>query len=61
MGSTAELVHFGVPAVLLPVLADQDLNANVIESRGAAIKLEITTLKKHELEHAISEILHNDK
>lgn len=61
MGSTAEFVHFGVPTILIPVLAEQDLLANVIESRGGGIKLEITTLKHHELEHAISEILNNNK
>lgn len=61
MGSITETVHFAVPAILLPVLAEQDLNANTIESRGAGIKYEITTLKKHEMEHAIKEIVNNKK
>lgn len=61
MGSVTEAVHFGVPLVLIPVLAEQDANARIMEARGVGVKLEITTLKKPELEHAISEILNNKR
>ncbi|ODN03744.1 2-hydroxyacylsphingosine 1-beta-galactosyltransferase [Orchesella cincta] len=61
MGSTVEAIHFEVPLISFPVLAEQDFNANTVASRNAGIKLEILTLKQEELEHAISEILENPK
>lgn len=61
MGSTAETIHFGVPVISFPVLADQDMVSNCLTSRGAGIQLEITKLKQPQLEHAIKEILYNPK
>ncbi|ODN03745.1 UDP-glucuronosyltransferase 1-3 [Orchesella cincta] len=61
MGSTTEAIHFAVPLICVPILAEQDMNAEVIALRGAGIKLEIIGLRQHEMEHALTEILHNEK
>lgn len=61
MGSTTESILHSVPLICIPVLAEQDLNANAVVSRGAGIKLEITTLREHQLQNAISEVLTNPK
>ncbi|ODN03742.1 UDP-glucuronosyltransferase 1-8, partial [Orchesella cincta] len=61
MGSIAEAIHFSVPVVGVPIMADQDLNAQVVVSRDAGIKLEIIGLKSQDLEDAITEILHDKK
>ncbi|CAL8137640.1 unnamed protein product [Orchesella dallaii] len=61
MGSTTEAIHFSVPLICVPIMAEQDLNSEVIASRNAGIKLEIVGLRQHEMEHALTEILHNKK
>lgn len=61
MGSTTEAIHFSVPVISLPVLAEQDMNSRAVTEKGAGIKLEITTLKQHELENAINEVVYNPK
>ncbi|CAL8137642.1 unnamed protein product [Orchesella dallaii] len=61
MGSTVEALQYAVPLISFPVLAEQDFNAHQVASRNAGIMLEILTLKQEELEHAISEILGNEK
>ncbi|CAL8137638.1 unnamed protein product [Orchesella dallaii] len=61
MGSTAEAIHFSVPVICAPVMADQDVNADIMSSRDAGIKLEIVGLKRDDLSHALTEILHNKK
>lgn len=61
MGSITEGVHFSVPMICVPILAEQDINSHVIAEKGAGINLEIVDLKQEDVEHAISEILHNPK
>ncbi|CAL8137636.1 unnamed protein product [Orchesella dallaii] len=61
MGSITEAIHFSVPMICTPIMAEQDLNARMVASRGAGIVLEIVGLKSEELEHAISEVLNNEK
>lgn len=61
MGSTTEAIHFSVPVISLPILAEQDMNGRGVAEKGAGIKLEITTLKQHELENAIHEVVYNPK
>jgi len=61
MGGITEAIHFSVPLICLPILAEQDHNAQVIASKGAGIKLEAVGLKQEHLQNAISEILHNPK
>lgn len=61
MGSTTETVHFGVPIISCPVLAEQDLNGGFVASKGAGIKLEITKLTKSDLENAIKEVVYTSK
>lgn len=61
MGSITEGVHFSVPLICIPVLAEQDFNSLAITEKGAAVMLEIVDLTQEQVEHAISEILNNPK
>jgi len=61
MGGITEAIHFSVPLICLPILAEQDHNAQVIASKGAGIKLEAVGLTQAHLQDAISEILNNPK
>ncbi len=61
MGSTTESIHFAVPVISLPILAEQDMNGRGVSEKGAGIRLEITTLKQHQLEKAIHEVVYNPK
>lgn len=56
LGGINEAIYYGVPMVSFPMFAEQDYNANLLEAKEIAIKLEITTLKSNELETAIKEI-----
>ncbi|XP_031836795.1 UDP-glucosyltransferase 2-like [Nomia melanderi] len=57
--STEEAVHFTVPLLGLPVLADQDYQVLRMEALRVAIHLEITTITREELEGAILELINN--
>ncbi|VDO09649.1 unnamed protein product [Haemonchus placei] len=46
MGSITELAHFGKPAILMPIFADQTRNANMFAKHGTGI-----VLTKFALEH----------
>ncbi|XP_076627997.1 uncharacterized protein LOC143345094 [Colletes latitarsis] len=59
--STEEAVHFTVPLLGLPVLADQDYQVRRMEALGVGKVLEITTIQRDELESAIREIITNKK
>lgn len=61
MGSTTEAIYSAVPVISIPILAEQDMNGGGIAAKGAGIQLEITTLKQHELERAINEVVYNPK
>ncbi|XP_060823951.1 UDP-glycosyltransferase UGT5-like isoform X2 [Bombus pascuorum] len=59
--SSEETVHFGVPVLGFAILADQDYQVARMEALGIGKYLEITTLKKDELENAITELITNKK
>ncbi|XP_076227850.1 UDP-glycosyltransferase UGT5-like [Nomia melanderi] len=57
--STEEAVHFTVPLLGLPVLGDQDYQVLRMEALRVAIRLEITTITREDLEGAILELINN--
>ncbi|XP_033176690.1 UDP-glucuronosyltransferase 2B33 isoform X1 [Bombus impatiens] len=59
--SSEETVHYGVPVLGFAILADQDYQVARMEALGIGKYLEITTLKKDELEDAITELITNKK
>ncbi|XP_043256096.1 uncharacterized protein LOC122399462 [Colletes gigas] len=59
--STEEAVHFTVPLLGLPVLADQDYQVRRMEALGVCKVLEITTIQRGELESAIREVMTDKK
>ncbi|XP_043583873.1 UDP-glucosyltransferase 2-like isoform X3 [Bombus pyrosoma] len=59
--SSEETVHYGVPVLGFAILADQDYQVARMEALGIGKYLEITTLKKDELENAITELITNKK
>ncbi|XP_015608813.1 2-hydroxyacylsphingosine 1-beta-galactosyltransferase isoform X2 [Cephus cinctus] len=54
--STEEAIHYKVPLLGIPVLADQDSQVNRMVDHGVAKRLEILTLEKVQVEEAIHEI-----
>lgn len=61
MGSITEVVHFSVPLICIPVMAEQDMNGHVLAERDAGLTLELIDLTQKQVEHAIHEILYNSK
>ncbi|XP_076295631.1 UDP-glucosyltransferase 2-like [Lasioglossum baleicum] len=59
--SSEEAVHFSVPLLGFPILADQDYQVRRMESFGVGKYMEITTVTRKELEAAILEILNNKR
>ena len=59
--SSEETVYYGVPVLGFAILADQDYQVARMEALGIGKYLEITTLKKDELENAITELITNKK
>ena len=59
--SSEETVYYGVPVLGFAILADQDYQVARMEALGIGKSLEITTLKKDELENAITELITNKK
>ena len=59
--STQELIYHGVPAIYLPVLADQDKNSHYATAIGIGNVLEILTLTESQLEEALHEVLGNPR
>ncbi|CAG7682199.1 unnamed protein product [Allacma fusca] len=55
--STQEAIYNGVPMVVMPICADQDINARFAEEKGFAITLEIADLSEEILLTAINKIL----
>jgi glucuronosyltransferase len=56
-----EAVYYGVPMILFPFFADQDLNVNIMAKKGLGIKLEITDFTQQDLEQALEEIITNSR
>jgi UDP:flavonoid glycosyltransferase YjiC (YdhE family) len=57
---TQEAVYHGVPTIVMPLFAEQDYNAERIQSRGRGIRLEISQLTQAKFENAIREITSNE-
>ncbi|XP_076295654.1 UDP-glucosyltransferase 2-like [Lasioglossum baleicum] len=57
--SSEEAVHFSVPLLGFPILADQDYQVLRMEALGVGKYMEITTVTRKELEAAILEIINN--
>lgn len=57
--SSEEAVHFSVPLLGFPILADQDYQVLRMEALGVAKYMEITTVTRKELDTAIREIINN--
>lgn len=55
--STTESIHFGVPLVGIPVLADQHLNMKSVDSKGFGIAVTLSEDMIPELEEAINKVL----
>ncbi|XP_037034451.1 UDP-glucosyltransferase 2-like isoform X2 [Bradysia coprophila] len=56
-----EAVYNSVPLISFPIFAEQDANAERIQSREYGIRLEITTVTQPEIEEAIQNILTDPK
>ncbi|XP_033349655.1 UDP-glucuronosyltransferase 2B7-like isoform X2 [Bombus vosnesenskii] len=59
--SSEETVYYGVPVLGFAIFADQDYQVARMEALGMGKYLEITTLKRDELENAITELITNKK
>ncbi|XP_043255822.1 UDP-glucosyltransferase 2-like isoform X1 [Colletes gigas] len=57
--STEETIHFAVPVLGFPVMADQDYQVRRMVKLGVGKCLEITTVDSNEFESAIREIISN--
>ena len=59
--SSEEAVHFRVPLLGFPILADQDYQVGRMEALEVGKRMEITTVARDELESAIREIITDKK
>ena len=59
--SSEETVHYGVPVLGFAILGDQGYQVARMEALGIGKSLEITTLKKDELENTITDLITNRK
>ncbi|CAG7829623.1 unnamed protein product, partial [Allacma fusca] len=57
--STQEVTYHGVPIIGMPIFGDQDLNIEMAERAGYALKIDILELTEKKLEDAIQEIIGN--
>ncbi|XP_032684087.1 UDP-glucuronosyltransferase 2B9-like isoform X2 [Odontomachus brunneus] len=55
--STEEAIHYGVPLLGIPILADQCTNINKMTFLGVAKSLDITTFSEKELNSSIMDII----
>lgn len=58
--STTEAIHFGVPVVGIPIMADQHLNMATVESKGYGIKVTLAEDMADELEAVVRKVLSDD-
>ncbi|XP_011296946.1 UDP-glucuronosyltransferase-like [Fopius arisanus] len=59
--STEEAISAGVPLVALPIFGDQQSNVNKMVNVGGAVKLDMHSLTKEDLQKAIMEVVLNNK
>ncbi|CAB3238639.1 unnamed protein product [Arctia plantaginis] len=58
--STTEAVHFGVPLVGIPIMADQHVNMGSVERKGFGIKVTLAEDMADELNAAIRQVLSDE-
>ncbi|KAI4472694.1 hypothetical protein M0802_016569, partial [Mischocyttarus mexicanus] len=58
--SSEEAIHYGVPLVGMPVLADQDMIIMKLESLGVCKSIEILQMTREILNDAIMDVLNNE-
>ncbi|CAO4360902.1 unnamed protein product [Caenorhabditis nigoni] len=62
LGSTNELAHLGKPALMIPVFADQDRNANMLARHGGVKVIHKSELGNTKvIKNAIRSILHDEE
>nr|AHY99684.1 UDP-glycosyltransferase 40U1 [Spodoptera littoralis] len=59
--STIESVHFGIPIIGIPVLADQHMNIKKAVRNGFALKVDLSYTMADQLKKAIIEVTSNSK
>ncbi|XP_068619915.1 UDP-glucosyltransferase 2-like [Battus philenor] len=59
--STTEALHFGVPIIGVPILADQFTNIERAVEKGFAIKVDRTYSMAEDIKEAVNEMLRNPK
>ena len=61
LNSITETAHSGVPAIVIPMFADQMRNAKMVEKRGIARIIDKRNITGESLTEALEEILRNDR
>lgn len=59
--STEEAVARGMPVVVIPFIADQEMNAQRLEQKGVGINLDYITLTTQKLKNALIDVAENKK
>ncbi|TSL28232.1 UDP-glucuronosyltransferase 2B18 [Bagarius yarrelli] len=54
-----EAIYHGVPMVGMPLFADQPDNINHMKAKGAAVKLDINTLRTEDLKQTVDDVINN--
>lgn len=57
--STTEAIHFGVPVVGIPVMADQHVNMKSVEIKGFGILVKLAEDMAPKVKIAIEKVLQN--
>jgi len=60
-GSTTEAVYHGAPLVGIPMFGDQDLNMELAENKGFALRLDFAQLTEEKLLEALNEVIKEPK
>uniref|UniRef100_A0AC34FL16 Glucuronosyltransferase n=1 Tax=Panagrolaimus sp. ES5 TaxID=591445 RepID=A0AC34FL16_9BILA len=61
LNSVNEATYTGVPMIAIPLFADQFYNAAVVKHKEIGVVIKIGSMKSHDVEVALHEILHNPK
>lgn len=59
--SAEEAMHYRVPMVVLPMIADQHQNAKSIQELGIGITLDVENFTSEDLKEAIVEVMQNPR
>lgn len=61
MGATNEAIYTATPVVTCPLFADQPDNAELLEDRGAAVRLNFFKLTKKSISSVLNEIVNDTR